>query len=76
VLRSVGDRRAELAVPGFMGTAARSAPLVPEGVMRTFRHLVHDDAAITRVDDDVRRAYLDRIERQEGLNATTRPSRS
>ncbi len=32
--------------------------------MRLLRRAVHDDAAITRVDSDVRRAYLDRIEAQ------------
>jgi NAD(P)-dependent dehydrogenase (short-subunit alcohol dehydrogenase family) len=41
-----------------------AAPLVPEPVMRLLRRAVHDDAAITRVDSDVRRAYLDRIETQ------------
>ena len=63
VLKSVRSRRAEIAVPSYVGMAANGAPLVPEGVMRRFRHLVHDDAAITRVDDSVRKTYLDRIER-------------
>lgn len=64
VVRSVRSRRAEIAVPSYVGLAASAAPLVPEGVMRRFRHVVHDDAAITRVDPAVRQAYLDRIENQ------------
>ncbi len=64
VVKSVRSRRAEIAVPSYVGLAANGAPLVPEGVMRRIRRAVHDDAAITRVDDTVRRAYLDRIEGQ------------
>lgn len=64
VVRSVRSRAAEIAVPTYVGLAANSAPLVPEPVMRLLRRAVHDDAAITRVDSDVRRAYLDRIEAQ------------
>jgi short-subunit dehydrogenase len=65
VVKSVRSRRAEVAVPSYMGMAANSAPLVPEGVLRVLRRAVHDDAAITRVDDSVRQAYLDRIENQQ-----------
>ncbi|NGN95361.1 SDR family oxidoreductase [Nocardioides sp. KC13] len=64
VVRSVRTRAAEIAVPSYVGLAANGAPLVPERVMRLIRRAVHDDAAITRVDDDVRRGYLDRIEAQ------------
>ncbi|KAA1425800.1 SDR family oxidoreductase [Nocardioides antri] len=64
VVKSVRSRRAEIAVPSYVGAATKAAPLVPEGVMRRLRNLAHDDAAITRVDDDVRRVYLDRIENQ------------
>jgi len=65
VVKTVRSRRAEVAVPTYVGLAANGAPLVPEGVMRRFRHLVHDDAAITRVDDSARKGYLDRIENQQ-----------
>ncbi|MFB7878643.1 SDR family oxidoreductase [Nocardia sp. NPDC056064] len=64
VVRTVRTRAAETAVPGYVGLAANAAGLVPEPVMRAFRKAAHDDAAITRVDDKVRRAYLDRIEKQ------------
>ncbi|HET7736200.1 MAG TPA: SDR family oxidoreductase [Nocardioidaceae bacterium] len=61
VVRSVKGRPAEVAVPSYVGLAADAAPLVPERVMKVFRRIVHDDAAITRVDDSARRGYLDRI---------------
>jgi NADP-dependent 3-hydroxy acid dehydrogenase YdfG len=61
IVGSVRSRTAEVAVPSFMGGASRMAPLVPEPLMRVLRHAVNDDAAITRVDDSVRRKYLDRI---------------
>ncbi|TCJ93730.1 SDR family oxidoreductase [Nocardia alba] len=64
VVRTVETRAAETAVPGYVGLLANASGLVPETVMRAFRKAAHDDAAITRVDDTVRRAYLDRIEKQ------------
>ncbi|MEV6062411.1 SDR family oxidoreductase [Nocardia asteroides] len=64
VVRSVKTRAAETAVPGYVGLVAEAAGLVPEPVMRVIRKAAHDDAAITRVDDTVRRAYLNRIEKQ------------
>ncbi|APE33674.1 short-chain dehydrogenase [Nocardia mangyaensis] len=64
VVRTVKTRAAETAVPGYVGLAANASGLVPETVMRLLRKAAHDDAAITRVDDDVRRVYLDRIEKQ------------
>ncbi|MFD6223153.1 SDR family oxidoreductase [Nocardia asteroides] len=64
VVRTVRTRSAETAVPSYVGLAANAAGLVPERVMRLARRAAHDDAAITRVDDRVRRAYLDRIEKQ------------
>ncbi|WP_336083122.1 SDR family oxidoreductase [Nocardia sp. SSK8] len=64
VVRTVTTRAAETAVPGYVGLAADAAGLVPEPVMKLLRKAAHDDAAITRVDDEVRRVYLDRIEKQ------------
>ncbi|MFD4355765.1 SDR family oxidoreductase [Nocardia sp. NPDC058519] len=64
VVRTVKTRAAETAVPGYVGLMANASGLVPEPVMRAFRKVANDDAAITRVDDNVRRAYLDRIEKQ------------
>ena len=61
VVSSVRSRAAEIAVPSYVGVMTRLVPFVPERLMRTARHAIHDDAAITRVDDSVRRKYLDRI---------------
>jgi NAD(P)-dependent dehydrogenase (short-subunit alcohol dehydrogenase family) len=63
VVRSVRSRAAEIPVPNYVGASTKIVPLVPEALMRTIRKAVHDDAAITRVDDSVRRTYLDRISR-------------
>ncbi|MFE9789911.1 SDR family oxidoreductase [Nocardia salmonicida] len=64
VVRTVRTRAAETAVPGYVGVLADASGLVPEPVMRALRKAAHDDAAITRVDDNTRRVYLDRIEKQ------------
>jgi len=63
VVRSVRTRQAEIAVPAYVGTAQTLSTLLPEPVLRGFRALVRDDRAITHVDDDVRKKYLDRITR-------------
>ncbi|MFD3429866.1 SDR family oxidoreductase [Nocardia fluminea] len=64
VVRTVKTRAAETAVPGYVGLLANASGLVPEPVLRAFRKVAHDDAAINGVDDSVRRVYLDRIEKQ------------
>ncbi|WP_280304788.1 SDR family oxidoreductase [Nocardia neocaledoniensis] len=64
VVRTVKTRAAETSVPGYVGLMANAAGLVPEPLLKVVRKAAHDDAAITRVDDKVRRAYLDRIEKQ------------
>jgi NADP-dependent 3-hydroxy acid dehydrogenase YdfG len=62
--RRVKSRAAEIAVPSYVGFATKAVPFVPERVFQVARKLVHDDAAINRVDDEVRRRYLDRVENQ------------
>jgi NADP-dependent 3-hydroxy acid dehydrogenase YdfG len=64
ILGSVKSRAAEIAVPSYVGFATKTVPFLPEGVFRVARKLMHDDAAINRVDDAVRRKYLDRVEGQ------------
>lgn len=64
IVRSVRSRAAEIAVPGYVGMAAATVPLIPERVMRVIRRVANDDAAITRVDDSVREGYLERIRKQ------------
>lgn len=63
VVKSVHSRAAEIAVPSYVGAAAKAASLVPEPLLRALRRLAHDDAAITRVDDAVRGRYLQRLRR-------------
>lgn len=65
VVRSVRTREGEIAVPGYVGKAVLASTLLPEPVMRGLRGLMKDDRAITAVDPDQRRAYLDRIEHQK-----------
>jgi len=64
VVRSVRTRESEIAVPGYVGRAVLASTLLPETLMRGLRGLMKDDRAITAVDPDERRAYLDRIESQ------------
>lgn len=64
VVRSVDSRRAEIAVPGYLGTMQALSTLLPETVMRGFRGAVRDDRAITAVDTDTRGRYLDRITKE------------
>ena len=65
VVRSVRTREGEIAVPGYVGKVLLASTLMPEPVMRRVRRLLKDDRAITAVDVDERRAYLDRIENQK-----------
>lgn len=64
VVKSVRTRAAEIAVPSYAGAATSIVPLIPESVVRVIRRAAHDDAAITRVDDSIRRRYLERILKQ------------
>ncbi|MGV0625312.1 SDR family oxidoreductase [Mycolicibacter minnesotensis] len=64
IVGSLKSRAAEIAVPSYVGFAAKAAPMIPERVLRLLRRLARDDAAITRVDDTIRRKYLDRVENQ------------
>ncbi|MDV7241669.1 MULTISPECIES: SDR family oxidoreductase [Rhodococcus] len=64
IVRTLETRRAETSVPGYLGAVAKVLTLLPEPAMRQLRQAMHDDAAITRVDDDARRTYLDRLDTQ------------
>jgi NAD(P)-dependent dehydrogenase (short-subunit alcohol dehydrogenase family) len=61
VLTSVRTRAAEIAIPRSMGIATKVTPLFPEPMVRFFRRVSGDDAALNKVDAEQRRAYLDRI---------------
>jgi short-subunit dehydrogenase len=64
IVDSVRSRAAEIAVPSYVGLATKTVPFVPERVFRVARKLLKDDAAINRVDPEVRQRYLDRVENQ------------
>lgn len=64
IVSSVTSRAAEIAVPSYVGFATKTVPFIPERIFQLFRKLVHDDAAISRVDHEIRRKYLDRLESQ------------
>lgn len=70
VVRSVRTRAAEIAVPGYLGTVTALVPLLPERLIRRVRRLAKDDAAISRVDDEVRGRYLSRVLGDRDLGAT------
>ena len=56
IVDSVDSRRAEIAVPGYVGALATAAQLAPEPAMRVFRRLVRDDRAM-HPDGDERTEY-------------------
>lgn len=60
VVDSVRTRRAETAIPGYIGGLANSAVFVPEPVVRAFRGLARDDRAL-RGDEAARSAYDQRL---------------
>ena len=60
VLGSVASRKAEIAVPGYVGALAAAAAITPEPVLNTIRRLVHDDRAL-QPDTADRTAYRSRI---------------
>jgi len=60
VVESVGSRRGEIAVPGYVGALAAAATVVPEGIMGAVRSLVRDDRAL-RPDSGARTAYRERL---------------
>lgn len=61
VVGSVRSRKAEIAVPGYVGALANAATVAPEPAMRLIRRLVRDDRAL-RPDSAERRAYRERLE--------------
>lgn len=64
VLASIRTRKAEIAVPRWVGRVEKVGALSPEPVMRGIRWLARDDKMLTRVDRAARRAYDERLARQ------------
>ncbi|MBO9522650.1 MAG: SDR family oxidoreductase [Nocardioidaceae bacterium] len=61
VVGSVASRKAEIAVPAYVGALADAATLTPEVAMKVLRKLIRDDRAL-RPDSAERRAYRSRLE--------------
>jgi short-subunit dehydrogenase len=65
VVGSVRSRRAEIAVPGYVGLLATAAAVTPEPVLNRVRRLVRDDRAL-HADKPERAAYRADLSSQEG----------
>ncbi len=65
VVDSVHNRRAEIAVPGYVGLLAAVAGVTPEPVLNRIRRLVRDDRAL-HADHPERSAYRANLEAQQG----------
>lgn len=61
VVASVKHRRSETSVPRYIGAVARVGMVSPERIMRPIRKALKDDSPLSKVDDAVRKTYLDRI---------------
>ncbi|WP_336157104.1 SDR family NAD(P)-dependent oxidoreductase [Amycolatopsis sp. VC5-11] len=65
VVDSVHNRRAEIAVPGYVGLLAAAAGVTPEPVLNRIRRLVRDDRAL-HADHPERSSYRANLEAQQG----------
>lgn len=63
VVDSVRTRRAEIAVPGYVGGLATAAGLTPEPMLNLIRRAIKDDRAL-HPDQPEREAYRDRLNNQ------------
>ncbi|RNL62134.1 SDR family oxidoreductase [Nocardioides marmoriginsengisoli] len=61
VVGSLRSRKAEIAVPSYVGALANAATLTPEPAMKAFRKLVRDDRAL-QPDSEDRKAYRARLD--------------
>ena len=68
VVGSVRDRRAEIAVPGYVGLLADVATVTPTPLLDRFRKLIRDDRALA-ADSPERQAYREGLHQQEGQRA-------
>ncbi|REE96218.1 SDR family oxidoreductase [Thermomonospora umbrina] len=63
VVASVASRKAEIAVPGYVGGLAAAAAVTPEPILNAIRRLIRDDRAL-QPDARERLAYRARINEQ------------
>ena len=68
VVGSVASRKAEIAVPGYVGALATAAAVTPEPALNLVRRLMRDDRAL-RADSGDRAAYRDRLAAQSEEHA-------
>ena len=61
VVGSVASRKAEIAVPGYVGALADAAAITPEPALRLIRRLMRDDRAL-QPDSAERAAYRERLD--------------
>jgi hypothetical protein len=64
VLDSVRTRRAEIAVPRWVGALTTAGGLLPEPVQRAVRALIKADRGLAANDNAARAAYLERLNQQ------------
>ena len=64
VVDSVASRRAEIAVPSYVGLLADAATITPEPALRLLRRAMRDDRAL-RPDSPQRQAYRAALHQQE-----------
>lgn len=64
VIASCRDRRAELPVPGYLGGWSVLEALVPARVLDVGRALIGERRALTSIDPEARRAYVERVAAQ------------
>lgn len=69
VVASVGNRRAEIAVPSYVGGLATAAGLTPEPMLNLIRKAIRDDRALSQ-DAPERHAYRSRINDQAANSST------
>ena len=74
VVKSVGNRKAEIAVPRYVGGLASAAAITPEPMLNCFRRLMRDDRAL-QADTAERAVYRARF-RQDHAKAEERTARS
>lgn len=65
VVDSVASRRAEVAVPGYVGVLADVAAVTPTPILDRFRRIIRDDRALA-ADSPEREAYREGLHQQEG----------
>ncbi|HWU32664.1 MAG TPA: SDR family oxidoreductase [Marmoricola sp.] len=68
VVDSVRHRRAEVAVPGYVGLLADVAAVTPTPILDRFRKIMRDDRALA-ADSLERQDYRDNLHQQEGRRA-------